>query len=206
MPFRIRGLELHKAIWADMKAARPAIFQPERPKGDEARIVGTSPVWAEYDVALHSDFLARLYKAQGDWPRAAEMDAQAAQYYKELVEHNPTVATFTKALAAVLNDEIDATEQENNRQQAAAWSKDAVAFWNRQMDLHPDVPDITNYADDAAKRMRRSPVGWRSRPPRRRSPRGRSSSPACWSLAAVTASEREAPLTRLPSSPTKWRF
>jgi tRNA A-37 threonylcarbamoyl transferase component Bud32/tetratricopeptide (TPR) repeat protein len=151
MPFRIRGLELHKAIWADMKADSPAIFQPERPKGDEARIVGTSPMWAEYDVALQSDFLANLYKAQGDWPHTAEMDAQSAQYYKDLVEHNPTVATFSRELVFALNGEIEAAEHEKNRQQAATWSKDAVAFWNRQLDLHPDVPALKTYADDAMK-------------------------------------------------------
>jgi len=152
MPFRIRGLELHKAIWADMKAGRPRIFQPERPEGDEARIVGTSPMWAEYDVGLHSDFLASLYKVQGDWPHDAEMEAQAAQYYKDLVEHNPTVATFTKALVAVLNGRVEAAEQENDRQQVSAWSKDAVAFWNRQLELHPDVPDLSGYANDAMKK------------------------------------------------------
>jgi tRNA A-37 threonylcarbamoyl transferase component Bud32 len=151
MPFRIRGLELQKEIWADMKAGRPAIYQPERPEGDEARMVSISPMWAEYDVALHSDFLANLYKAQGDWPHDAEMEDQAAQYYKDLVEHNPAVATFTVELAAVFNGRIEAAEHENDRQQVAAWSKDAVAFWNRQLDLHRDVPDLKTYDDDAVK-------------------------------------------------------
>jgi tRNA A-37 threonylcarbamoyl transferase component Bud32/tetratricopeptide (TPR) repeat protein len=164
MPFRIRGLELHKAIWADMKAARPKILQPERPEGDEARIVSISPMWAEYDVGLHSEFLADLYKAQGDWPHDAEMDAQAAQYYKDLVEHSPTVATFTKALVEVLNGRVEAAEHENDRQQVSAWSKDAVAFWNRQLELHPDVPDLKAYADDAAKSD--AQVGrWLAQPP-----------------------------------------
>jgi tRNA A-37 threonylcarbamoyl transferase component Bud32/tetratricopeptide (TPR) repeat protein len=164
MPFRIRGLELDKAIWADMKAGRPKIFQPERPEGDEARIVSISPMWAEFDVGLHSEFLADLYKVQGDWPHDAEMDAQAAQYYKDLVEHNPTVATFTKALVEVLNGRVEAAEHENDRQQVSAWSKDAVAFWNRQLELHPDVPDLKAYADDAAKSD--AHVGqWLAQPP-----------------------------------------
>jgi hypothetical protein len=151
MPFRIRGLELQKEIWADMKSGRPAIFEPERPQGDEARIVSTSPMWAEYDVGLHSDFLANLYRAQGDWPHDAEMEDQAAQYYKDLVEHNPAVATFSEELVGVFNSGIEAAEHESDRQQAAAWSKDAVAFWNRQLDLHPDVPVLKTYADDAMK-------------------------------------------------------
>ncbi len=151
MPFRIRGLELQKAIWADMKAGRPAIYQPERPEGDEARIVSISPMWAEFDVALHSYFLANLYEVQHDWPHAAEMDDQAARYYKDLVEHNPTVATFTVALVGVFNGRVEAAKHENDRRQAAAWSKDAVAFWNRQLDLHPDVPVLKTYANDAMK-------------------------------------------------------
>jgi hypothetical protein len=77
------------------------------------------------------------------------MDAQAAQYYEDLVEHNPTVATFTGHLVAVFNEGIEATKNKNDRQQVAAWSKDAVAFWNRQVGLHPDVPDLKTYADDA---------------------------------------------------------
>ena len=71
-------------------------------------------MWAEYDVGLHSEFLADLYKAQGDWPHDAEMDDQAAQYYKDLVEHNPTVATFTKALVERPNGRVEAAEHEND--------------------------------------------------------------------------------------------
>jgi tetratricopeptide (TPR) repeat protein len=151
IPFCAQSLELHKAIWVDMKAGRPAIYQPERPEGDEARMVSISPMWAEFDIALHSEFLADLYKAQGDWPHAAEMYDQAAQYYKDLVEHNPTVANFTGDLVVVFNARIGAAKHENDRRKAAAWSKDAVAFWNRQLDLHPDVPALKGYADDATK-------------------------------------------------------
>jgi tetratricopeptide (TPR) repeat protein len=149
IPFCAQGLELHKAVWADMKAGRPAIYQPERPEGDEARMVGISPMWAEFDVALHSEFLADLYKVQSDWPHAAEMYDQAAQYYKDLVEHNPTVANFTGDLGVVFNARIEAAMHQNDRRQTAAWSKDAVAFWNRQLDLHPEVPVLKSYADDA---------------------------------------------------------
>ncbi len=152
MPFRIQGLQLHKTIWSDIKAGRPAILQPERPEGDEARIVGISPMWAEYDVALHSEFLADLYRVQSDWPHAAEMYDQAAHYFEDLVEHNPTLATFTRELVYVLNGRIEAAKHENDRRQAAAWSKDAVKFWNHQLVLHPDVPVLKTYADDAVKK------------------------------------------------------
>ena len=47
-----------------------------------------------------------------------------------------------------------------------------MAFWNRQLELHPDVPDLKAYADDAAKSDAHV-GGWLcSRPPHRRLPRG----------------------------------
>jgi len=108
MPFRIRGLELQEAILADMKSNRPETLLPERPKEDEARMVSTSPMWAEFDVALHCYFLANLSEVQGDWRHAAQMHDQAAPYYKDLVEHNPSVATFTKELVDVFNKRVAA--------------------------------------------------------------------------------------------------
>jgi len=151
MPFCVRSMELKKTVWEDMKSGRPEALQPERPDGDEARIVSTSPMWAEFDVALQCYFLANSYHVQGDWSLAAEMDDQSAQFYKDLVEHNPTVATFTKELVDVLNGRIEAAKHGNDRQQVAAWSKDAVAFWSRLLELHPDVPELKSYADDAMK-------------------------------------------------------
>jgi hypothetical protein len=76
---------------------------------------------------------------------------QAAQYYKDLVEHNPTLATFSGNLVAVFNARIEAAKHENDRRQAAVCSKDAVAFWNRQLELHPDLPALKTYANDATK-------------------------------------------------------
>jgi tetratricopeptide (TPR) repeat protein len=151
MPFRRRCLDLDEAIWADLKSARPEALLPERPRGDEGRIFGNSPMWAEYDVAWHSNSLANLYMLQGDWSHAAETEDQAAQYYKDLVEHNPSVATFTLELVDVFHGRIDTAEHGNDRKQAAAWSADALAFWNRQVELHPDLPDLKTYADTAMK-------------------------------------------------------
>ena len=151
MPFRRRGLELNEAVLADLKSNRPEALLPERPKGDEARIVSTSLMWAEFDVALHSLFLANLYEVQDDWLHAAQMHDQAAPYYKDLVEHNPSVATFTQELADVFNKRVAAARRENDRPQAAAWSKDAVAFWNHQVELHPDLPALKDCANEAIK-------------------------------------------------------
>jgi tetratricopeptide (TPR) repeat protein len=149
MPFRIRSSELKKAILADLKSNRPEALLPERPKWDEARIVGTSPMWAEFDVALSSFFQANLYEVQDDWLHAAQMHDQAAPYYKDLVERNPSVATFTQELADVFNKRVAAARRENDRPQAAAWSKDAVAFWNHQVELHPDLPGLKDCANEA---------------------------------------------------------
>jgi hypothetical protein len=67
------------------------------------------------------------------------------------VEHNPSVATFTTELVQVFNRRVEAAEHENDRAHVAAWSKDAVAFWNRLLELHPDISDLKTYANDAQK-------------------------------------------------------
>jgi tetratricopeptide (TPR) repeat protein len=151
MPFCRRGLELDEALFADLKSNRPEVLQPERPAADEGRIVGESPMWAEFDVALKSYFLANIYQLQGDWRHAAEASDQSASFYKDLVEHSPSVATFTGGLAAAFQRRVQAAEQGNDHQQAAAWEKDAVAFWNHQLELHPDLPALKKFADAAAK-------------------------------------------------------
>lgn len=151
MPFCRRGLELDEALYADLKSNRPEVLQPERPAADEARIVGDSPMWAEFDVALKSGFLANIYAVQGDWRHAAELDDQSTSIYKDLVEHSPSVATFTQGLASAFQRRVHAAEQGNDGQQAAAWSKDAVAFWNHQVELHPDLPALKDFVDEASK-------------------------------------------------------
>src|SRR5208337_4607961 len=80
-----------------------------------------------------------------------EMDELAAPYYKDLVEHNPSVATFTTELVDVFNGRVVEAEREDDRKQVAAWSRDAVAFWNRLVQLYPELPDLKKYADEATK-------------------------------------------------------
>jgi eukaryotic-like serine/threonine-protein kinase len=148
---RRRLLDLEQGIFADLTSNRPEAMQPERPKGDEGRMFGDSRMWAEFDVADNSRDTAGYYRKQGDWPHVAEMDDQAATYYKDLADHNPSVATFTGELEHVFKERVNAAEHENDRRLVAALSKEAVAFWRRQIELHPDVPDLKAYADDAAK-------------------------------------------------------
>jgi serine/threonine protein kinase len=151
MPDRRRNLELNRAIWADLNANRPGVFEPQRPREDEGRMFNVSPMWAEYDIALHSHFAADLYRAEGDWRHAADMDELATPYEKELVEHNPSLATFDQMMMWIFRGRLDAAEHGNDRKQATAWSSDAVAFWNRQLELHPDVTALKTYADEAMK-------------------------------------------------------
>lgn len=114
-------------------------------------MLGASPMWAEYDVAFHLLTTASLYQVQSDWRHAAQMDDQAAPYYEDLVEHNPSVATFDQDLVEDFQGRVNAPEHENDRAQATAGSKDAVAFWIRQVDLHPDIPELRQLAADALK-------------------------------------------------------
>ena len=52
----------------------------------------------------------------------------------------------------VFQGRIDAAEHENDRKQVAAWSKDAVAYWNRLVELHPDLPALKTFTEEAMKR------------------------------------------------------
>ena len=108
-----------------------------------------SPMWAEFDLANRSNSLAVLYWDRLGLPAHAEQILnEAATYFKDLVEHNPSIATFDRYLSSVNNNMIAAAMKDHDRQHAAAWSKDAVTFWNRQLELHPDLPTLKTYADD----------------------------------------------------------
>ena len=151
IPIRRRALELNVATLADLRSNLPGVLQPERPKDDAVRMVGESRLWAEFDVALKSRSLAFLYQTHNDWRAAADMLNQSASYYKDLVEHNPSVATFSLNLANCFRGRVDAAKHDNDRKQTAAWSMDAVAFWNRLVELHPDLPVLKTCADEATK-------------------------------------------------------
>ncbi len=149
LPFRLRALELNEAVFADFQANRPGLLQPERPEGDGGKIVGVSPMWVEFDLAIHAVSVGSLYWLEADWRRAAEMDAKSAALYKDLVEHNPAVGTFTLELQNTYHHWIDSCQRGNDRKQAAVCSHEAVAFWQRQCDLHPDIPTLKMCMGDA---------------------------------------------------------
>jgi hypothetical protein len=148
---RARSLQLEEAILTDLQANRPEALQPERPKGDQARIFTNSVMWAEYDVADNSRNIARVYFSQSDWHHAAEMADKSASFLKDLVGNNPAIATFTLELAEVFQLRSAAAWRDSDRNQAVAWSNEAVAFWNRQVELHPELPTLKTNADDAQK-------------------------------------------------------
>lgn len=147
-----RAVELDEAVLADLKSNRPETRLPERPEGDQARMVGASPMWAEADIAWRSEGVASLYQAQSNWRAVADMQNQAISYFKDLVEHNPSVATFGLSLVDAFQYRVNAAKHENDRQSVATWSKDAVAFWNHLLELHPDLPALKAYAEDAMKK------------------------------------------------------
>jgi hypothetical protein len=90
------------------------------------------------------------YRELHDWHDLASSWDQCAGIWKEVVEQSPSVAQFTQSLAQAFKDRVDAAERDNDHRNAAAWSRDAVAFWQRQIELHPDLPSLRQYADDAA--------------------------------------------------------
>jgi tetratricopeptide (TPR) repeat protein len=147
-----RSLALTTAILADLKSKGIEALQPQRPKSDLGRLFSASPMWAEFDVAEHSADIAILYRLQSDWGHAAEMFDQSVSSYKDVVEHSPSVATFNGSLDSAFADRVAAAKHNGDPKQVAAWSKDAVAYWNRLSELYPDLPALKTYADEAMKR------------------------------------------------------
>jgi hypothetical protein len=68
-----------------------------------------------------------------------------------MVEHSPSVQEFAVTLVDVFHNRIDVAKLDNDRRDAALWARDAVQFWRRQMELHPDVPYFPRLNDDAVK-------------------------------------------------------
>ena len=82
--------------------------------------------------------------------------------WEDVVEHSPTVQAFAGALGKALRNRIDAAKLDNDRRDAALWARDAVQFWQRQMDLHPDVPYFPRYANDDGRQKDDAEVAqWR---------------------------------------------
>jgi hypothetical protein len=151
MPFRRRALEISESTFFDIKSAKPEALKPERPKQDQGRMFTPSPMWAQFDVANNSRAVASLYSWQNDWIHAAEQYDRAILLFRDLMEHNPSVGTFGLLLVNSQQRRISAAQKLNDRSGAAACSKDALMFWSRLAEQHPDVPGLKTYADDAAK-------------------------------------------------------
>jgi serine/threonine protein kinase len=143
---RQRSLELVEAVSADLKSNRPEAFLPERPKDDQARMAGVSPLWAEYDVADKTMGVGWDYILQKDWPDAAVTYDQAVSSLKDLVEVNPSVATFADDLRLAFTYRVACASHAHDLKKAAAWAKDAMAFWNHLMELHPEIPKLRTWA------------------------------------------------------------
>jgi hypothetical protein len=76
---------------------------------------------------------------------------ERAVIWKDVVEHSPSITQFAVTLVDVFHNRIDAAKLDNDRRGAALWARDAVQFWQRQVELHPEVPYFSRFADDAVK-------------------------------------------------------
>jgi hypothetical protein len=150
-PFFRRVLKLYQDVNADVEAEHPGIRQPERPSQAAARIVSPSRQYTRRDVAFGFRHIAELEVAQEKWADAATSYGQAAAIMKEVVEQSPTVGSFATELAGYLNWRAYCAMRADNRSAGAAFSRDAVEFWNRQVRLHPDIPGLRQKAADASK-------------------------------------------------------
>ena len=146
-----RILGLRQAILADLSAGRPEALQPQRPIDSEATMVYPSVLYAKGDVGWTFELSNAAYRVLKDWHNLARSWDQCTGTWEEVVEHSPSVAAFSDTLALAFQQRVNAAEHDNDRRDAAAWSHEAVEFWRRQIELHPDAPGLERYADDAVK-------------------------------------------------------
>jgi serine/threonine protein kinase len=170
-----RVLGLREAILADLSAGSPQAQQPQRPVDSEANMVHPSVLYAKCDIGWSFELADAAYRQLGDWHNLAAAYDQATVIWKDVVEHSPSMAEFSSTLADVFEKRIEASELDNDRRGVALWARDAVQFWQRQVELHPDVPDLSGYADDAMKKDAEV-ARWLAQPPSTRAIYTRASS------------------------------
>jgi hypothetical protein len=146
-----RTLSMRKRVLADLRANRPESFQPKRPTDSEGNMVSPDVLYSISDVAWSCAHSAEAYRQLHDWHDLANAYSQSIVIWKDLVEHNPSMANFAGALSGMFRYRINAAKLDNDRRDAALWARDAVQFWQRQMELHPDVPDFPPLNDAAMK-------------------------------------------------------
>jgi serine/threonine protein kinase len=144
-------LSLRRGILADLLADRPDAFQPQRPIDSEAHMVFPSVLYGKCDIGWSFELADAAYRQLHDWHDLAAVYDQSTVIWKDVVEHSPSVAEFASTLVDVFQNRIDAAKLDNDRRGAKLWARDAVQFWQRQLELHPDVPYFSQFADDAVK-------------------------------------------------------
>jgi len=146
-----QALKLRQEVLADLEAGNPKAREPRRPAGSEASMVGPSLLWMKWDIAYSSHRTASFYRRFKDWRNAVEWDTRAIAILSELVEHNPSVASFDDRLRDAFAWRIEAATNMVDRKLVDSYSKDMVDFWKRMIELHPDVPGLRNYHEEAVK-------------------------------------------------------
>ncbi len=151
LPVYHRMVSLRQGVLADLLANRPEAFQPQCPPDSEAYMVFPSVLSTKFDLGYSYGHFEAAYRQLHDWHDWAIAYDQSAAIWKDMVEHNPSMVKFAAALRNAFHKRIDAAKLDNDRRDAALWARDAVQFWQRQMELHPDVPHFPGLNDEAVK-------------------------------------------------------
>jgi hypothetical protein len=145
IPIEERMLALKQAVYEEMKSGDEDVLKPERSSQAEARMVSADLMWAEFDIGDGSWGMAHTYRIANDWPHAAAMYEQGTSVFENLVESNPTVATFTEELSSLFRERINAAWDAQDNRRMIAWTTDYITFWNHLIMLHPEQPELQKY-------------------------------------------------------------
>lgn len=92
----------------DMERGKSNIWKPARSSDSAARILLPEYTWIRRDLAVGLRKAASVRVTMNEFSGAAELNNQALEIYRKLVEQNPQVTTFTREFkrAVELADKI----------------------------------------------------------------------------------------------------
>ena len=103
------------------------------------------------DIGWSYELPIAAYRVLQDWHNQARSWDEGTGIWKDVVEHSPSVFGVQRYARLGVPATSLCRGAATTTGVAAAWSHEAVEFWRRQIELHPDAPGLERYADDAVK-------------------------------------------------------
>lgn len=133
------AIGIRQAVLEDIRAGKPGIDQPRRPRGSAGQMLRVSPMWIARDLGASYRQLGRMLLPRGQTIEAQVAADRAIAILRQLLDENPTQRDFTENLQAAyalrLQAAGDAPATRLAQAQAAANAMADLAAAHRQSEL-----------------------------------------------------------------------